>query len=242
MDAAFQNFENLFLSVKRYPQFFDGTHDKFDKIMELYHLGYCYPLPERDGEGRRVVFSKYDLIDVDRFTVYDAVKLVCFVIGVLLEEEETQIAGFVFINDCENVSFKQLFSPMDAKAFLDFDRNSSLCRQKGNHLIKLPPVANILIDLMKSLLSDKLKSRLLLHDSFDGLKDYIDMKILPKEYGGTISRDKMVKDFYKVIMDRKEIVMKCYESGINWDFVPAEKISSQFNDEAVGSFRKLEID
>lgn len=85
VEEAFKTLERSYLSRKRYPQFTD--HD-VTRLEKLFKLGYCFPFPGRDSEGRKIILLQTGRLLVDEFTVYDAFKLFCYVVIVSMEEEE----------------------------------------------------------------------------------------------------------------------------------------------------------
>jgi len=74
MDLTFRLFENYVIAQKKYAKWFDLKDEDFDKMMELYHTGYIYPLIERDEEGRKIILITPRRLDVDRFTAADAIR------------------------------------------------------------------------------------------------------------------------------------------------------------------------
>jgi hypothetical protein len=242
MNDTFQAFERVYLAPKRYPQFFDYDMDGFNKVVELYKTGYCYPLTERDEDGRRIILVQTRKLDPDVYNSNDAVRILCFVITVLLEEEETQIAGVIFIFDHTDVTMRHAMSPSDLRDFMDFAKKCSACRQKGTYIMNLPSFANVLMELFKSVLSEKLRKRLFLLKSSDELKSFFDPAILPKHYGGVRTEAEMMEDFMKLREQRRNNMMRILKFEIDWSKVPHDKIWSNDEDDTVGSFRKLEID
>lgn len=57
-------------------------------------------------------------------------------------------------------------------------------RIKGLHFVNLPMFATTLLTIANSILSDKLKGRVHVHQSMESLHELINPKILPVEYGG----------------------------------------------------------
>lgn len=105
VDEAFRLLEKSFLALARLPRFCDFTED-FGMVEQMFAAGCCYPLMERDEQGRRIILIQNDRVDPDTFTAYNGMKLLSYVLNVLLEEEETQIAGCVFITNLSNVSIR----------------------------------------------------------------------------------------------------------------------------------------
>lgn len=242
MDEAFQTLEKKYLAPKRYPQFFDAEAHNMGKMMKLFEAGACYPLIERDDEGRRIVLLQSIKWDTEIFSVHDAMRLLSYVNTVLLEEEETQIAGVVFVFDFAGANLKQIMSPMDARDFMDCMKKCQTGRLKGTYFMNLPSFANVLMELFMQLLSEKLRKRVVVLKSSDELKNYINPSWLPQEYGGTKSEAEMRQAFIKFRDEKQEKLLQFFDYRVDWNKVPHDKIWSKEDEEAIGSFRKLEVD
>lgn len=238
VDRAFQLLENCYLAPKRYPQFSNINEGDANKF---FATGCCYPLIERDEEGRRIVLVQSRKLDPDKFTAHDLIKFIACVLAVLLEEEETQIAGCIIIIDHTNVSIRHLGTTSDFSDQVNFSLERMVVRHKALYVTNLPAFGRFLWDFFKSFLSNKLTKRvhLLKHDE---LKDYINPALLPTHYGGTRTEDEMVEAFLQLVAERKENVTKFLDFNIDWSKVPKEKLWPKGEEEIVGSFRKLEVD
>lgn len=74
MDKVFRTFEGCVLATKKYAKWFDFQEKDYDKMMQLYHTGYIYPLAERDEDGRRLIFIQLKRLDPEFFTSADAIR------------------------------------------------------------------------------------------------------------------------------------------------------------------------
>lgn len=112
-------------------------------------------------------------------------------------------------------------------------------RYKQLFLVNLPTFAVFLLDVARSTLSDKLKKRIVLPKSMDDMKNYIDLSLLPKEYGGALSEAEHMEifnEYFKGVRPNLEKIRN--DRDIEWHKAPDMKRTN----EAIGSFRKLEID
>lgn len=242
MNEVFLLFERLYLAKKRYPKFLDFNDADVDKALKLFTYGYCYPLPGRDAEGRKILLVQTQRLDPDKFSPYDGARLVSFMFTVLMEEEESQIAGVRMVLNHENATLRHAMPPMDFRDFMNFTRDCATFRQKGMFIMNLPAWGTILMEIFMSILSEKLRKRICLVKNNEELKDYIDPAMLPPQYGGTKSEAAMMEDFIKLKESKKELLQELLAFEIDWSKVPKEKIWGDDDDENVGSFRKLEID
>lgn len=238
MDEVFRTFELHVLSRKRYP-FLDPKVFNFEAIMKLFDTGCCYPLSERDEEGRRIILWQTRKFNTEIYSNHDAIRLITYVSNVLGEEEETQIAGTVFILDHRDITLKHIYTPVDALHLTELIKTCSTARQKGYYVVNMPKFALFFVDMFKSLLSEKLKKRLLVLKNQDELKGLINQDLLPKEYGGIRTELEMMQDFQEFELRNRDVIKKFYEFDIDWSRVPNESFKET---ESVGSFRKLEID
>lgn len=130
-----------------------------------------------------------------------------------------------------------LFSVTDIIDFANLMK-TAVGRFKQLYLVNLPTFAVFLLDVAKATLSDKLKQRIVLPKCMEDMKNYIDPKLLPKEYGGAISQEEHMEyfnEYFRTVRDDLEAIKA---SEIDWPKVPEARSVA----DTVGSFRKLEID
>lgn len=234
---AFKMFEKFLISCQTYPQWFGNLTLDDARLKELLDCGFIFPLMERDRNGCRVIMIRANKLDTKKFTFSDVLKAINFVVFTLSEEEETVIAGFVYIIDHKNISmdYVSLFSLTDMRNYLKCIQNAIPCRQKLGIFINLPGFAVALTDFAKSLISNKLKERAIFYKDIQKLSNHVDVKILPLEYGGTTPIKDMIENF-KTISDKfKDKVKLLDDQKINIECVKDHECQ-------VNSFRKLEID
>lgn len=242
MNEVFQTFERAYLAKKRYSEILgDDVHD-IKKIMKMFATGCCYPLSGRDEEGRKFVLVQTKKWDAEVYTFNDFIRLLLYIHVVLLEEEETQIAGIGIIVDSAEITMKHIMTASDIKKFADFEKKCGSARQKGTYVLNLPSFAFHVVEIFNSIASEKLKKRFVNLKHNSQLKEHIDVKLLPIQYGGTRTEDEMMQDFLKLKEAHQENISKILNFKIDWERVPIDKIRSDDGDEAVGTFRKLEID
>lgn len=141
------------------------------------------------------------------------------VVESLMDNEENQIRGYTHLNDESGLTMSHLsaWSFTDIRNMLRCIQNSTPMRHKETHLINIPGSVAKIIEFAISLLNDKLKSRVMvnitnydsvrkfntylankiflflqIHKDIEELKEAIDPKILPKEYGGEIPLSEMI--------------------------------------------------
>lgn len=172
----------------------------------------------------------------------DFIRLFLSILRILLEEEESQIAGFDFIFDCSGTSMKHFMNPLEALAVVDFGKRCSEVRTKTFYLKNLSPFGKISLDTVASFLSEKLRKRFCVVKDIYELHQHIDPSLLPKEHGGVLPEAEMMRTFEKLWIERKEKLEEFHDFEIDWGKVPNDKFQSKKQSENIDSFRKLEID
>lgn len=131
--AAFKLLENYLTAKFRYPKWFIYDDNDVVKMRELYSTGYIYPLMERDEEGRRIILVQVRKMDPAKYNSGDIIRLSALVSATVMEEHETQVAGFIAIIDYAEVTMKHIgvFSITDVKDYMDCLKNASVGRFKA---------------------------------------------------------------------------------------------------------------
>lgn len=235
---AFRMLEKFLLCCRTHPVWFHNLTFDDQRMRELFESGYIFPLTERDGNGCRVIMIQANKLDLKKFTFSDVLKIINLVIFTLLEEPETQIAGFVYVIDHKDISFDyvSLFSLTDMHNYLKCIQSAIPCRQKLGIFVNLPSYAVRLTDFGKALVSNKLKERALFYKDIEKIYEHVAVSILPKEYGGLTPIAEMMATFRTVAEARKDRLRQIDEQQIDIEGVKERKVDT------IDSFRKLEID
>uniref|UniRef100_A0A336M0H0 CSON009693 protein n=1 Tax=Culicoides sonorensis TaxID=179676 RepID=A0A336M0H0_CULSO len=245
--AACEILERYMTVRQIYPHWFQKLDIEDPDIEAIIKSGYLVPLLERDANGRQVILSCAGKFDVNRFTSAQMARAHSLVCEVLLDDEESQVAGYAHVNDESGLTMGilSLWSLVDLKNMLKCIQNSTPMRHRETHFINLPPFAMKFIEFGMSVISDKLKNRVVLHKSLDELKAKVDPKILPKEYGGTVPMSEMIDKFVvKCRQNRLKILalddmfIEITKNSPYWQEVEDNEIESGM----CGSFRKLQVD
>jgi hypothetical protein len=103
------------------------------------------------------------------------------------EIEEFLIRGVVYILDVGGLGIPYLkVLPLDD--LLKIAKNAEKCiatRMKGFHVVNVPAGFSYIANIALNTVSPKLRGRIRFHKNFEEF-DFVEKKILPKEYGGTI--------------------------------------------------------
>ncbi|KAG5681022.1 hypothetical protein PVAND_010488 [Polypedilum vanderplanki] len=237
-----------YLTVRQlFPQWFQKLDINDPAIEEIINSGYLFPLPERDEQGRRLIFSCASRFDPTKYTSAQMARTHAMVVESLLDEEESQVAGYCYITDEGGLTMNHisLWSLADLKRMSKCIQVSSPMRHKETHFINIPSIANKVIEFALSLTSEKLKKRMFLDKNVEELKSRVNPDLLPQEYGGKIPIDNMVAKFKETLRKNRAKTLALDEMYIDLDGASTNWLG---NDDAdiepgvIGSFRKLEVD
>lgn len=110
-----------------------------------------------------------------------------------------------------------MFSLRDIREFAHCAKHATVGREKENYFVNLPTIASFLFDVGKRALTDKLRNRLITTKNMDELvKKFVDVSILPQEYGGTIPEMEMINHFRDTYKMHQESLLKTSACEIDW--------------------------
>ncbi|XP_023947339.2 alpha-tocopherol transfer protein isoform X2 [Bicyclus anynana] len=188
--------ESAYDLIKRYYAFKVKHHKHYEglapsKEQNVFKQNVLRVLPNRDQLGRRVlVLELGKKWDHHKCSLDEVFKGCVLFLEAAMLEPETQICGAVVIFDMEGLSMQQVwqFTPQFAKRIVDWLQESIPLRIKGFYIINQPFIFNMIFQLFKPLLKEKLRSRIVFMGSDrEQLYKYISPKFLPDCYGGTLS-------------------------------------------------------
>lgn len=167
--AACEMLERYLTIRQLFPQWFQQLDINDPAINEIFEAGYLVPLPQRDSDGRQVIFSVAGKFDPYKFTSVQMARVHSLICEALLDEEDSQVAGYVYVNDESgmNMGFVSLWSLTDLRSIIKCIQNSTPMRHKQTHFVNIPHYANRIIELGVSMLSDKLKKRIIVSSQVD---------------------------------------------------------------------------
>ncbi|XP_030762846.1 alpha-tocopherol transfer protein-like [Sitophilus oryzae] len=231
---------------KRFKPFFYELGNNDAKINELLTNGYIYVSPVRDSKGRRVVIYDLSKFDPKKYTGTDMARAHVMTYEILLMSEENQILGVTHVADVRaiNASFVTLFSVTDFATIIRWGEQSFPMRHKEIHFINMPQALKYVYDFAKNNMSQKIKERIMNHDSKLDLVQKINQRSLPAEFGGDISSKDMICWWKQEVDSKKKRLMAMDDMNLLSDRgIIRSKNSSKSNPEnIIGSFRKLEVD
>lgn len=240
MEQAFKVYENHFMFRHSHPETFEIRESKEERFKSLFLSGFGYPALERDSEGRKIFIINHSRFDTEKHSTDDVFYLIYGIIATLLEDEETQICGLQAIFNYNGATLKYLaaFSMKQHVDLVNFVAHASPGRISGVYLVNMPSFANQVLNVAKLAMSEKMKRRLHLVPSLEELSNYINVGLLPLEFGGKVPEAEMIKISMKAYEDNLENLRNTNSFKIDMEkAAPAKEASN-----SAGSFRRLEID
>lgn len=147
-------------------------------------------LKNRDHKGRRVLIQNCgSLWDPSKVTADQVFRMLYLMHEAAVLEPETQIRGGVVIMDFDGLSTKQVMAltPSVSMRLLSFIQDAMPLRLKEVHIVKQPFIFNMVWNIFKPFIKEKLKGRLFFHGSkMASLHKHLDPSHLPKNYGGEL--------------------------------------------------------
>ncbi|XP_050527273.1 alpha-tocopherol transfer protein isoform X2 [Daktulosphaira vitifoliae] len=147
-------------------------------------------LPKRDQNGRRILVIELGKKWKHKKCSLDEVfKGAVLYLEAAMLEPATQVAGAQVIFDMDGLSLQQTwqFSPPFAKRIVDWLQDSIPARIKGIHIVNQPVLFNVVFNLFKPFLREKLRSRIIFHGTDRvSLHKHLSPSCLPKHYDGTL--------------------------------------------------------
>ncbi|XP_039451568.1 retinaldehyde-binding protein 1-like isoform X1 [Culex pipiens pallens] len=248
---AQESLERYLIALRSFPQWFknlDPLNEEirlFNKVGMLFNLGF-------DSHGRTVVLFRPRVLNVlnrEQATIGHQMRQAMLLLETTIEEETSQINGYVAIADFEAITLKLLsvWSLTDVSNAAESLFQSFPLRIQEIHAICVPRFFKIFADLALSCMSEKIRNRVYCHKSLDDAMKHLELSLLTTDYeGGTQNPDQLTEDFIKcaerkrtqlLLMDEMDIDTSRYQFGGQQNTVVSEIEAGM-----VGSFKKLNVD
>ncbi|XP_057300190.1 alpha-tocopherol transfer protein-like [Hydractinia symbiolongicarpus] len=171
-----------------------------------FESGWNVTFPERDQEGRKVLAFRPGTWDPSERSLMNNLRANIMAMEVLIQDEETQINGVVFVVDFRNFGMTQAkaLNPLVFRKYGSIVFNCYPVRIKGIHILHQPAVFTVIFAIISQFMKEKVKKRVVLHGvEISGLCEYINKDLIPSDYGGT-NRETDLRAWVKHVMDSEE--------------------------------------
>ncbi|XP_022900857.2 alpha-tocopherol transfer protein-like [Onthophagus taurus] len=201
-------------------------------------------LPYLTENGCRLVFCSIPEV-MEEFNLISLLNYALNLTDILLFEDNC--SGAIIIIDFKNSS-AEIVTKVDFSTFVEFMKfllSSFPHRLKNFHIINCKPIIKPGLILMKSVLTDKLKNRFLIHNQPEDLLNYLPITHLPIECGGnSFSLNDLANNWKKYFQENHLTLTSKLSKVRVQGQIPKEKMSwdSSFSFGLDGSFRNLQVD
>jgi len=228
------------------PEWYQNLDPTTKQHQAVLDKGLVLPLKDYDREGRKVIIMRMGLWDPSKISLDALFRVVAMINQVVLHDEQTQVCGIVSVQDMTGMSASILgaFSPSFAKKALACWQDCIPIRVQGFHCIGLPSFFDVLFNIFKTFMKDKLRRRVFVHSGkMEELYNHIPRDILPEEYGGTAGPIQDLIDYWKnEVTKAKPELLKSNSYGVDENRRPGKPKTAEDLFGTDGSFRKLEVD
>ncbi|KAF2904400.1 hypothetical protein ILUMI_01777 [Ignelater luminosus] len=175
-------------------------------------------LKDRDHKGRRVLIQNAgSLWDPSKVSADQVFRMLYLMHEAAVLEPETQVRGGVVILDFDGLSTKQVMAltPSVSMRLLSFIQEAMPLRLKEVHIVKQPFIFNMVWNIFKPFIKEKLKGRLFFHGTkMASLHKHMDPSCLPKNYGGVLPEiDYTGANWYPAIQNHLDHMKKMSVCG-----------------------------
>ncbi|CAL1275138.1 unnamed protein product [Larinioides sclopetarius] len=215
---AFKTLQNYYIFKARYSGLItDFTPKDVKNVLEMNNL---LIMPQRHPSGAAVGVARVAHFDINKVTKEEIFAAVFVALEYILQFEATQVCGYILVLDLSKMSMSILrhwASPSFLYRCVRLVQDCVPCRAKGFHVVHEPFFINIIFNIVKSFLSEKLMKRIFFHgNNLKSLHQHIPASILPAELGGEIGPlNSHVKNMCNNLLDRENSYEKMNKYGFH---------------------------
>ncbi|CAH1367985.1 hypothetical protein MTP99_009380 [Tenebrio molitor] len=184
LESAYRLFINYYDFREENPTFIEGVG--LDQLERAGGPDFISVPPYLDQDGKRILLYKLGNWDPTSFTVDDVFRATLLILELAILEERAQMKGGVCIVDCQNISMQHALclTPSLAQKLLQMAVATHPMKLQSLHIINHSWAFEILFNIFRPLLHEKMKERLFFHNDLESLHKHVNPKCLPEIYGG----------------------------------------------------------
>ncbi|KAG8225125.1 hypothetical protein J437_LFUL006148 [Ladona fulva] len=215
--------ESAFKLIKKVCDFRVQNSSVLDGLVPIqerdaFYEGVVNVLIDRDQLGRRIMICNLgNSWDTKKVNVDQIFRLFYLIHQMAVLEPKSQVCGVVVILDFDGMSLKHAnaFSIAFSRRLLTFIQEAMPLRLKNVHIVKQPYIFNIVFNMFKPFIQEKLKNRLIFHGKdMASLHKYISPENLPENYGGKLPKIAYSgADWYETIVKDEDYIREWHGFG-----------------------------
>ncbi|XP_077992884.1 alpha-tocopherol transfer protein-like [Glandiceps talaboti] len=186
VDRAFKSLVHHYQVRRDYGEIFTNYRPSF--IKQYYEMKHEMVCPGKDSDGRTIIAIRPSMVN-NCCTVLDCARAILMLLEALLQDEDMQVNGIVYVIDCEGFDWRLLkqASPWVMKKIVDSYVNSVPIRIKGAHFIRPSGIFKAFYTIIRPFIPEKIKRRIHFHsEEYENLHKHVPSSILPSDLGGQI--------------------------------------------------------
>ncbi|XP_013167580.1 PREDICTED: retinaldehyde-binding protein 1-like [Papilio xuthus] len=226
------------------PTFFRRLNVKHD-LGNLYDIVRPVILPKMTPDHHRVFMVKLNGAAFEASQFMDYYNF-CIIIAEYLKVHD-YLNGFLVFTDFNEINlmdFVTKLNPIELRQALTIYMQGFGMRLKGIHILSSSKLIDVLITILKQILSEKLIKRICVHKTMDTVYEHIPKNILPSEFGGEGGSVKEIHESWVELLSTDEHL--AYLDGQRETRTDEALRQSQvFNEQYAGmpgTFRTLTVD
>ncbi|XP_036333633.1 retinol-binding protein pinta-like [Rhagoletis pomonella] len=223
--------------------------DRFvnDAAIDILRSGVYLPLPKPIApDGPRIHLARYGVYDSSKYSMSDVIKVRTMLGEIQFREDDNaMIMGFMEVIDFKGIGAAHIFqfNAVLVKKVAVLGDKAWPYRPKGFHFINTPSSCEKVMNIAKSMMSEKIKKRFHMHPNLESLYKHIPKESLPAEYGGSNGTlEDGINTWEKKVLSYKEYFEEEAKYGTNEKLRRGSPVNSESLFGIDGSFRKLDID
>lgn len=213
---------NYYEQRSNIPEWYANKDPFLAELQDMFKLGVFLPMRKFDNEGRLVVLIRVAAHDPSKQKLADMLKASLMILDLAIRENESvSLHGVIAIMDLEGISLGHAlqFPPNVIKKLVHAWQGCYPLRIQALEFINSPTYVNVILNVFKSFMTNKLKQRIHVHTR--GKKTFFDTvqhDILPIEYGGTDGSINDLKDYWKNRVEENRMwftIEESYKLNVN---------------------------
>ncbi|CAB3222194.1 unnamed protein product [Arctia plantaginis] len=226
------------------PHFFTKTNVK-SELRDILNLGCMVPMPVMTEDFSRVIILRNSDENLKEENITEFFQFNMILSEYLKANEYTN--GIIVVFDFRQVNIINLITKINTVELQQF---SSILiegygvRVKGIHVLTPSKAVELLVKLMKQFVSEKISSRIHVHNTMEEIYEYIPRELLPFDYGGNQkSFDKLSLEWVDELSGDKHVeYMKMMNKACTNESLRSKDTFNQEYMGMPGSFRNLSVD
>lgn len=207
-EQAQKKIKNFYVLRGTSPEWYENRNPYLPEIQKLLEIGVFLPLLERDDKGRTIIFIRVAAHNPYIHKQDDVFKVGLMTLDLVLDKmEDVSVYGVVAIFDMDGVSYghaRQLTTSMIRKAVHSW-QDCYPVRVKGLHFINSPIYINVVLNIFRRFMREKMRNRVHVHGyDRESLHNIVSKLLLPEEYGGSNGKLQHLIDYWRNEVCSKE--------------------------------------